>query len=127
MRGLAIGLALVVGLSSVSAMAFEDDWRSRGLETPIGVDGGQVQEDAMPFLRDEQGRRTEVRAPYGTTLSAAIGNMINVQAERGSTVMINAMQINTGNQRATTTIDGKSADAWLKNVEDVAPAAGPSN
>ena len=114
---------LLSGVASV-AHAFDDDWRSQGLETPIGVEEGRMQEDAMPFLRDAHGRRVEVRGAYGSTLSTAIGNLISVQAERGSTVIVNAMQVNRGEQRATTNIDGHQADAWLQNVE---PAAGPEN
>ncbi|MCB2012570.1 MAG: hypothetical protein KDF64_18615 [Geminicoccaceae bacterium] len=129
MRALGIGVGLVVCLvaGSTVAQGFGDDWRRQGLETPIGVDGGRMQEEAMPFLRDEQGRRIEVRAPYGTTLATSIGNLISVQAERGSTVMINTLQINRGNQQATVNLDGKSAETWLKNVEAVEPAAGSGN
>ena len=122
MRLTASCLSLFVITLSGAAMAFEDDWRARQLETPIGQTGGRMQEDAMPFLRDEHGRRVEIRAPYGTTLSSAIGNLINVEAEHGATVIINTMQINRGEQRAITTIDGASAEAWLNHVE---PANGP--
>ena len=124
MRILAPCLSLCLVALAGTATAFEDDWRAQKLETPIGVDEGRMQEDAMPFLRDEDGRRIQVRTPYGTTLSSAIGNLINVEAEHGATVIINAMQINRGEQRAITTIDGASAEAWLKNVES---ADGPDS
>ena len=124
MRFFASLLSLSLIAAAAPAVAFEDDWRERGLETPIGLERGRMQEEAMPFLRDEHGARVEIRAPYGTTLSTAIGNLINVEAERGATVILNAMQINRGEQRAITTIDGASAEAWLHNVE---PAAGEAD
>lgn len=91
-----------------NAAGFEDDWRDRDLETPLGFESLSDIERAISGNRDELGRRIEVSGPYGSTLATSLGNSIAVEAGPGATVMINAMQVNTGNQQATTNVDGQT-------------------
>ena len=116
--------ALVLAGSAVGAsgaLAFEDDWRDRDLETPLGYEDVAEMDRGMSGRRDELGRRIEITGPYGSTLASAIGNSIAVEAGPGATVVINAMQVNKGNQRATTEIDGETVQRMFQTE----PAAGP--
>jgi hypothetical protein len=97
------------------ALAFEDEWRERRLETPIGMDGTSSGERAIGFRRDSDHRRIETNTIYGSTLATAIGNQINVEAAVGSSVVINANQYNTGHQLAVTVI-GKDQDDIAKEA-----------
>ena len=104
------------------ATAFEDDWRDRSLETPLGFNSLSDTERGFSGNRDELGRRIEISGPYGSTLATALGNSISVEAGAGATVVINAQQINKGNQRATTIVDGD----YVQRMFQTEPAAGPS-
>lgn len=95
---------LVLLNTTTVTQAFEDEWRDRRLETPIGMDSTSDGERAVSFRRDEDHRRIEVNSIYGSTLASAIGNQINVEAAVGSSVVINGNQINRGNQMAITVI-----------------------
>lgn len=105
-----------------SAVAFEDDWRDRRLETPLGFDSTGDVERGIRGNRDELGRKIEITGPYGSTLATALGNSISVEAGAGATVVINAQQINRGNQKATTIVDGDV----LERMFQTEPAAGPA-
>lgn len=95
---------LVLLNTTTIAQAFEDEWRDRKLETPIGMESTSDGERAVGFRRDSDHRRIETNSIYGSTLATAIGNQINVEAAVGSSVVINGNQINKGNQLAVTVI-----------------------
>ncbi|MGI9417684.1 MAG: hypothetical protein ACR2RA_07590 [Geminicoccaceae bacterium] len=95
---------LVILNTTYPLQAFEDDWRERGMETPIGMEDTRDSERAIGFERDGDFRRLEVNSIYGSSLSQALGNQINVEAAAGSSVVINGNQINKGNQLAVTVI-----------------------
>lgn len=115
------GIALVSSIAG-DAAGFEDNWRERRLETPLGFDSVSDIDRGIAGNRDELGRRIEVSGPYGSSLASALGNSIAVEAGAGATVVINAMQINKGNQRATTIVDGDTVERMFQ----VEPSAGPS-
>ena len=74
-------VATLVLLNTVgAAQAFQDDWRDRRMETPIGMEDTRDGERAIGFQRDEDHRRIETNSMYGSTLATAIGNQINVEA-----------------------------------------------
>ncbi|MGI9509769.1 MAG: hypothetical protein ACR2QJ_10535 [Geminicoccaceae bacterium] len=95
---------LVLLNTATVSQAFEDEWRDRRLETPIGMETTSETERAIGFRRDADHRRIETNSIYGSTLATAIGNQINVEAAVGSSVVINGNQINKGNQMAITVI-----------------------
>ena len=115
------GLVLAGSLSGV-AQSFEDDWRERRLETPLGFENTSDIDRGVEGRRDSMGRRIEISGPYGSTLASALGNSIAVEAGAGATVVINAMQVNKGNQRATTIVEGEA----IERMFQVQPAAGPA-
>lgn len=117
------GLGLAVSLTGAAsaAFAFEDEWRDRKLETPLGFDNLSDTERAIGGNRDELGRRIDISGPYGSSLATALGNSIAVEAGAGATVVINAQQINRGNQRATTIVEGQTIERMFQTE----PAAGP--
>lgn len=121
--------ALAAALTTVAfaaangaAVAFEDDWRDRRLETPLGFNSLGDAEKGIRGNRDELGRKIEISGPYGSTLATALGNSISVEAGAGATVVINAQQINRGNQKATTIVEGEV----LERIFQTEPAAGPA-
>ncbi|MEM8949421.1 MAG: hypothetical protein AAGA21_17710 [Pseudomonadota bacterium] len=95
---------LVLLNTTTVTQAFEDEWRDRRLETPIGMESTSESERAIGFRRDEDHRLIENNSIYGSTLASAIGNQINVEAAAGSSVVINGNQINKGSQMAITVI-----------------------
>ena len=101
-----------------SANAFEDDWRERRMETPIGFEDTNDFERAIGFERDADHRRLEVNSIYGSSLSTALGNQINIEAGAGSSVVVNANQINRGHQLAVTVIDETSKDIVDEALDD---------
>lgn len=109
-------IGVIVQLQPVAA--FEDEWRDRRLETPIGMDDTGAGERAIGFRRDADHRRIEMNTIYGSTLSSAIGNQINVEAAAGSSVVINGNQYNTGNQLAVTVIGDDPDDIAKKSIDD---------
>ena len=68
--------------------------------------------------RDADHRRVEVNSIYGSSLSAALGNQINVDAAVGSSVVINGNQINKGNQLAVTVIGKDYEDLSKETIDD---------
>lgn len=100
------------------AAAFEDEWRDRRLETPIGLESTGSGERAIGFRRDEDHRRIETNSIYGSTLATAIGNQINVEAAVGSSVVINGSQYNKGNQLAVTVISDDPDDLPSDLIDD---------
>lgn len=103
---------------ALPTLAFEDEWRDRRLETPIGFESTNSGERAVGFRRDADSRRIETNSIYGSTLSSAIGNQINVEAAVGSSVIINGNQINNGNQLAVTVIADDPKDIAQDTVDD---------
>lgn len=103
-QSLKLCLVSTIGLMAplAPADAFEDDWRERKLETPIGMEDTRDPERAIGFLRDKDHRRLDVNSIYGSSLSSALGNQINIDAGVGASVVVNANQINKGNQQAIT-------------------------
>lgn len=113
-------LVAVIGLMAQlqPVVAFEDEWRDRRLETPIGFENASDGERAIGFRRDEDHRRIETNSIYGSTLATAIGNQINVEAAVGSSVVINGSQYNKGNQLAVTVISDDPDDLPTDLIED---------
>ena len=101
-----------------TAQAFQDDWRDRRMETPIGMEDTRDGERAIGFRRDEDHRRIETNSIYGSTLATAIGNQINVEAAVGSSVVINGNQYNKGNQLAVTVISDDPDDLPTDLIKD---------
>ncbi len=112
----AVTLALVT--HAFPSLAFEDEWRDRRMETPIGMESTSAGERAIGFRRDEDHRRIETNSIYGSTLATAIGNQINVEAAVGSSVVINGNQINKGNQLAVTVISDDPGDLPRDLIDD---------
>lgn len=102
-------------LAASSADAFSRERRDAALDRPLGFDRSDSVDSAIPFLRDEDGRKVQVRGLGGTSLATALGNAISVQAGANSTVVVNAQQINKGNITANTRLSGNS-ERWLRNV-----------
>jgi len=112
-------VATLVLLNTVApAQAFQDDWRERRMETPIGLENTGDGERAIGFRRDEDHRRIQTNSIYGSTLATAIGNQINVEAAVGSSVVINGSQYNKGNQLAITVISDDPDDLPADLIED---------
>ena len=109
---------LVVLNTTFPLQAFEDEWRERGFETPIGLEDTQDGERAIGFQRDANHSRVQVNSPYGSTLAEALGNQINVEAGVGSSVVINGSQINRGHQMAITVIGDDFEDIVDEAEED---------
>ena len=109
---------LVILNTTYPLQAFEDDWRERRMETPIGFEDSSDYERAIGFARDENHSRVEVNSIYGSTLASAIGNQINVEAGAGSSVVINGDQINKGSQFAVTVIGDDYEDIVDEARED---------
>ena len=109
---------LVLLNTTLPAQGFQDEWRDRRLETPIGMENTGDGERAVGFLRDSDHRRIETNSMYGSTLATAIGNQINVEAAVGSSVVINGNQINKGNQMAITVIGDDYEDLVDEARED---------
>jgi|GEM_PF-6818018 len=110
---------LVLLNTAYPLQAFEDDWRERRLETPIGLEDTRAGERAIGFQRDEDHRRLQVNSIYGSSLADAIGNQINVEAAVGSSVVINGNQINKGHQMAVTVIGDDVKDIADETAGDV--------
>ncbi len=112
-------VATLVLLNTVAAaQAFQDEWRDRRMETPIGMEDTGDGERAIGFRRDGDHRRIETNSIYGSTLATAIGNQINVEAAVGSSVVINGSQYNKGNQLAVTVISDDPDDLPDDLIED---------
>lgn len=111
---------LVLLNTAYPLQAFQDDWRERRMETPIGFENSSDSERAIGFRRDEDHRRIEVNSIYGSTLATALGNQINVEAAVGSSVVINGNQINNGHQLAITVIDEDYKDIVDEAIDDFA-------
>ena len=95
---------LVLLNTTYPLQAFEDDWREQKMETPIGMEDTRDGERAIGFLRDRDHRRLDVNSLYGSSLSTALGNQINIEAGVGASVVVNAHQINKGHQQAITVL-----------------------
>ncbi len=92
-----IGAAAMLGAASAAAFTREPVMpfdKSIGHTQVDDIEGG------IASRRDADGRRTEVRGPFGRPVATAIGNLINIEAGPNSTVVLNALQINRGNQTA---------------------------
>jgi hypothetical protein len=109
---------LIVLNTTYPLQAFEDDWRDGRYETPIGFENNSDYERAVGFQRDANFNRVEVNSIYGSTLSSALGNQINVEAAAGSSVVINGNQINKGHQLAVTVIGEDFEDIVEESVND---------
>ncbi|MEZ5931439.1 MAG: hypothetical protein R3F54_05730 [Alphaproteobacteria bacterium] len=109
---------LVLLNTAYPLQAFQDDWRDRRLETPLGYETSSDSERAIGFRRDKDHRRVEVNTIYGSTLATALGNQINVEAAAGSSVVINANQINKGHQLAITVIDDDYKEIVDEAIDD---------
>ncbi|NBC94750.1 MAG: hypothetical protein GVY27_00165 [Deinococcus-Thermus bacterium] len=75
------------------------------LERPIGF------ADRRDVVRPIAGRRDAARnrvVSRGSAAAAAVGNMVNVSVDgHGNTVVVNADQRNSGDQRATLVLNGQ--------------------
>ena len=113
-------MAATIGFVTLAfpALAFQDEWRDRRFETPIGMEDTSDGERAIGFRRDEDHRRIETNSIYGSTLATAIGNQINVDAAVGASVVINGNQYNKGNQLAVTVISDDPDDLPRGLIED---------
>ena len=109
---------LVLLNTTYPLQAFEDEWRDRRLETPIGFEDTQASERAIGFQRDANHSRVQVNSIYGSNLAEALGNQINVEAGVGSSVVINGNQINRGHQMAITVIGDDFKDIVDEAEED---------
>jgi hypothetical protein len=109
---------LVILNTTIPAKAFEDDWRERQMETPIGFESVGEIERAVGFVRDGNHSRVQVNSIYGSTLASALGNQINVEAAAGSSVVINGNQINKGHQLAVTVIGEDYKDLVEEALDD---------
>ncbi|MDH3660151.1 MAG: hypothetical protein OEU92_08985 [Alphaproteobacteria bacterium] len=113
-----IVVTLVLLNTTGPVQGFQDDWRERRMETPIGMEDTRDGERAIGFLRDGDHRRVEVNSIYGSSLSTALGNQINVEAAVGSSVVINGNQMNKGNQLAVTVIGEDYEDIAKEAIKD---------
>ena len=109
---------LVLLNTAYPVIAFEDDWRERQMETPIGFENSSDYEQAIGFVRDSNHSRVQVNSIYGSTLATALGNEINVDAGAGSSVVINGNQINKGHQLAITVIGEDFKDIVDEALDD---------
>ena len=99
---------LMILASATTAAALANPAAAFTREANFGFDRalGQAQvnhiEGAIEPRRDENGIRQEIRQPFGRPVATAtaIGNLISVEAAPGSTVILNALQFNRGNQFA---------------------------
>ena len=75
------------------------------LERPIGFADRRDPVRPIAGRRDAARNRVVIR---GGAAAAAIGNMVNVSVDgHGNTVVVNAEQRNSGDQRATLVLNGK--------------------
>lgn len=91
---------LTAGVASVClAQTFESNMNS--YETPLGMSSVTSIDTPVSSSRDANFNRTVVNQP-GTSFSvSSIGNLVNVQTTgSNNTIVVNANQINNGNQSA---------------------------
>lgn len=97
LAGFALGLSL-----AGSAIASPMEINNSRFEVPLGMRVTSDMEGAVPSRRDDNFNRTVVQRPGGEFAATAIGNLVSVQMQgSNNTVIVNAQQINQGNQRAS--------------------------
>ena len=95
---LMISTAMTVALAAPAAAFTREP--NMGFDRSLGHTQADEIESAISPRRDTNGVRQEVRSPFGQPVSTAIGNLISVEAGPQSTIILNALQINRGNQVA---------------------------
>lgn len=94
------------------------------LDRGIGATRGRDVED-WADARDDAGRNTSYNARMyqyntqaGGSLASAYGNAIVIKTQPGSHVVLNASQINTGNQTVEVSLNSSINNKRYRNVED---------
>lgn len=96
------GAALYVAVGIAPAGAFTLE-RHDNPDRPIGSERVGAFDRGIESRRDENGTRVQQNGPFGAS-SSAIGNLIQVTTGNNATVVLNAKQVNRGNQ---TVLNGK--------------------
>lgn len=94
---LLVGATLVLAAGPAAAFTREPVLsfdKSLGQSSVAGIENG------INPRRDANGVRREVRGPFGRPVATAIGNLLTIEAAPHSTVIVNAIQVNHGNQFA---------------------------
>ncbi|MBT6312548.1 MAG: hypothetical protein HOJ21_05020 [Alphaproteobacteria bacterium] len=86
-------------LAAPVAQAFTRE-RPMTMDAALGHDRVSEMETGVTPRRDENGVRKELRSSLRGSGNTAIGNLINIEAAPNSTIIVNATQINRGNQTA---------------------------
>lgn len=114
MKKMTYNLCVIIGAIMMSTAAHARDFQ---LDRGIGFDKKGRGEESWVDTK-ESAESSALGNRFGQSnngISAtAIGNLISVQAAQGSHTVINAMQINTGNQTAEVSLRGAKQ---YKNVE----------
>lgn len=98
-------IALTAFSATVHAQTFESN--PNGFETPLGMSDLSAIDSPATSTRDENFNRVEINRPSTGYSVTTVGNLINVETSgRNNTVVINAEQINTGNQSSTVDSNG---------------------
>ncbi len=105
---LSLGLMMTVFSSSAFAADFD-------LDRGIGYKKGRDVESWMDSRESAASGNTSSRLS-GSSMGTAIGNLISIKTEAGSHVVLNATQINKGNQTVEVTMNNNQ----YKNVEEPA-------
>lgn len=88
------------------------------MESAVTRHGRVDYESAVTWGRDANFNQQTMAAPGWQLNATAIGNLINVQmAGSANTVVINAMQVNTGQQNATIMVGTNRSESMNKKVE----------
>jgi len=107
-QGLALGGGIALAALAASGAAAGE--RINEFERPIDSGAHDFFERNIDDDRDDRLNRTQINMPGGPFSAAAIaiGNQIAVQIDgNGNTVVINAEQVNNGNQTAIVSLNGK--------------------
>lgn len=88
------------------------------MESSVTRHGRVDYESAVTWGRDANFNQQTMAAPGWQLNATAIGNLINVQmAGAGNTVVVNAMQVNTGQQNATIVVGSNRSESVASKVE----------
>lgn len=97
-------IALLAAVPVAHSQSFETS--SNGFEVPVGMSSLSDIDNPVSSIRDANFNRLDINTPNMGFAVTTVGNLVNVVTSgSNNTVVVNADQVNSGNQ--VTTIAGK--------------------